>query len=178
MDNLPQQELSALPSWQPFINLLGSSGLFPEPGHEHAAGRARHHLYRLIMEAARGCCAAGGAALFRLITLDVLLERASFIYYSNVVNAVMREINDGNYLDALATMGSLALCTRAVGHGNRNLLRFALLLENLLGQLHSRPDRIAHFPTLVDAMRAALENSIAHLQKLYTENLQPWESCC
>ena len=175
MDNLPRQELSALPSWQPFINLLGPSGRFPEPGQERAAGRARYHLYRLIMEAARGCCAARGATLFRLITLDVLLERASFIYYSNIVNAVMQEINDDAYLDALATMGSLALCTRAVGHGNRNLLRFALLLENLLGQLHSRPDRIAHFPTLVDAMRAALENSIAHLQKLYTESLQPWE---
>ena len=175
MDDLPRQELSALPSWEPFINFLGEPGLSRRCGEERAGGRARYHLFRLIMEAAQGCRADRGITLFRLITLDVLLERASFIYYSNVVNSAMREIHDDNYLDALKTMGSLALCTRAVGHGNRNLLRFALLLENLLGQLHSRPDRTAHFPTLVDAMRASLENSIAHLQKLYAENLQPWE---
>ncbi|MCX5905578.1 MAG: hypothetical protein NTV89_19380 [Proteobacteria bacterium] len=175
MDNLPHQELAALPSYQLFISFAGESGLFNQRWEGHAVGKARYHLYRLIMEAARCGRAAKGTILLRLITLDVLLERASFIYYSNVVNSVMREINDANYLDALVIMGNLALCTRAVVHGNINLLRFALLLENLLGQLHSRPDRTTHFPTLVDAMHAALENSIARLQKLYAENLQTWE---
>jgi len=171
MDSLPHQELAALPSYQMFQSFANESGNWEE----RAVGKTRYHLYRLIMEAARSSLAAKGTILFRLITLDVLLERASFIYYSNLVNSVMREIDDSNYLDGLAIMGNLALCTRAAGHGNINLLRFALLLENLLGQLHSRPDRTTHFPTLVDAMHAALENSIAHLQNLYAEQLQSWE---
>lgn len=176
-ENLPQQELAVLQSDQTFKCFLEEPGMLlaEQKRADSTMGRIRYHLNRRIAAVATGDSPARGDTLFRLITLDVLLERAAFIYYSNLVNSSLREITDANYTEALTVLCSLALCTRAVGHGNINLVRFAFLLESLLAQLQQRPDRAAHFPTLVDAMRSAMEDNFSRLQELYGGAVQDVE---
>ncbi|NLV66568.1 MAG: hypothetical protein GXY14_02725 [Spirochaetes bacterium] len=138
---------------------------------EMRLGMQRYNLKKLIEEIARSGVSRKGELLFRLITADTLLEQLAFIYYSNIVNTKYRIITDEVYIESLKALVDLAFCARAVGHGTKMLGRFALLIERLLMQLHERPDRIAHFPSIVEAMNSELENNFLSIKELYSAYL-------
>ncbi len=130
-------------------------------------GRLRFNLKKLTEEISSSSINRKGELLFRLITTDSLLEQISFIYYSNLVNTKYRIITDELYIESLHVLVDLAFCVRSVGHGTKILGRFALLIERILQQLDSRPDRVAHFPSIVEAMNSELENNFLMIKELY-----------
>ncbi|HPJ35071.1 MAG TPA: PEP-utilizing enzyme [Spirochaetota bacterium] len=130
-------------------------------------GKLRYNLKKLIEEIAGNSVSRKGELMFRLITTDSLLEQISFIYYSNLVNTKFRIITDELYVESLYVLVDLAFCARAVGHGTKILGRFAFLIERILNQLNTRPDRVAHFPSIVEAMNSELENNFLMIKELY-----------
>ncbi len=172
LDDLSPEEISKMPGYLLFLDYFVESleGLRSFTLEDIPIGRIRYYLKKFIEQIIRGKVKNKGDILFRLITIDTLLEQVSFIYYSNIVNSVKSKINDSNYFDTLKVLFELALCTRAVGHGTKHLGRFAFLLENILKQMKARPDRAAHFPTIIDAMNSELENYFFYLQELYFKN--------
>ncbi len=134
-------------------------------------GHLRYYLKKLIYEISISRFKDKGDILFSFITADSLLEQISFIYYSNMVNGKFKEITDETYLDAMSVVIDLALSTRAVGHGTKILGRFAFLIKKIMGQLDVRPDRVAHFPSIVEAMNSELENNFMTLKNLYASVL-------
>ncbi len=134
-------------------------------------GRLRYYLKKLIHEISLSNLNEKGEILFSFITADSLLEQVSFIYYSNLVNGKLRHITDETYLDAMCVVIDLALSTRAVGHGTKILGRFAFLIKRIMRQLDVRPDRVAHFPSIVEAMNSELENNFMVLKDLYASVL-------
>ncbi|HPS58334.1 MAG TPA: PEP-utilizing enzyme [Spirochaetota bacterium] len=134
-------------------------------------GMQRYNLKKLVEEIAHSSVSKKGELLFRLVTADTLLEQLAFIYYSNIVNTKYRIITDDLYIESLKVLVDLAFCARAVGHGTKMLGRFALLIERLLMQLDDRPDRIAHFPSIVEAMNSELENNFLAIKELYSAYL-------
>jgi len=130
-------------------------------------GKLRYNLKKLIEEISGDSVPKKGELMFRLITTDSLLEQISFIYYSNLVNTRFRIITDELYVESLHVLVDLAFCVRAVGHGTKILGRFAFLIERILQQLDSRPDRVAHFPSIVEAMNSELENNFLSIKELY-----------
>ncbi len=135
-------------------------------------GRLRYNLKKLVEEIALKPIAGKGEILFRLITADSLLEQISFIYYSNLVNGKFRDITDESYIESMNALVDLAFCVRSVGHGTKILGRFAFLIERLLRQLDVRPDRVAHLPSIVEAMNSELENNFLALKELYSNFLE------
>lgn len=135
-------------------------------------GKIRYHLKKLIEEVMSNPVRNKGEVLFRLMTVDTLLEQIAFISFSNIVNSELRVITDENYLVALRLLVNLALCSRAVGHGTKNLGRFALLIDQLIEEIQRRPDRAAHFPSIIDMMNSELENNFTLLQDLYAQGIQ------
>lgn len=138
---------------------------------EMGLGMRRYNLKKLIEEIAHSTVSNKGELLFRLITADTLLEQLAFIYYSNIVNTKYRIITDDLYVDSLKVLVDLAFCVRAVGHGTKMLGRFAFLVQRLLMQLDDRPDRIAHFPSIIEAMNSELENNFLSIKELYSAYL-------
>ena len=134
-------------------------------------GMLRYNLKKFIEEIARSKIKNKGELLFRLITADSILEQIAFIYYSNLVNTRFRIITDEVYVESLNVLVDIAFCVRAVGHGTKMLGRFAFLIERLLQQLDERPDRIAHIPSIVEAMNSELENNFLMIKELYSECL-------
>ncbi|MCL1834388.1 MAG: PEP-utilizing enzyme, partial [Leptospirales bacterium] len=134
-------------------------------------GKLRYNLKKFIEEIARSNVSRKGELLFRLITSDSILEQITFIYYSNIVNTKYRIITDEVYKESLKALIDLAFCVRSVGHGTEMLVRFAMLVERLLQQLDVRPDRIAHIPSIVEAMNSELENNFLHIKEVYLECL-------
>ena len=134
-------------------------------------GKLRFNLKKFIEEIAHSEIKNKGELLFRLITADSILEQIAFIYYSNIVNTRFRIITDEVYVESLNVLVDLAFCVRAVGHGTKMLGRFAFLIERLLQQLNERPDRIAHIPSIVEAMNSELENNFLFIKELYSECL-------
>lgn len=130
-------------------------------------GKLRYNLKKLIEEISGDSVGNKGELIFRLITTDSLLEQISFIYYSNLVNTKFRIITDDLYIDSLHVLVDLAFCVRSVGHGTKILGRFAFLIERILQQLDTRPDRAAHFPSIVEAMNSELENNFLSIKELY-----------
>lgn len=173
VDQLPEPALGRIQEYETF------KGLFDESRHyiqslawdKIPMGKLRYSLLKLIQTVMQGSRDAKGELAFRLITVDALLERFSFIYYSNLVNATLHDINGRNFREALTVLCDLALCTCAVGHGTMYLGRFAFLIEHLRGHLDTRPDRESHIPTIVDAMNGELENNFSYLQELYAESM-------
>jgi hypothetical protein len=49
--------------------------------------------------------------------------------------------------------------------------RFAMLIARLVQQLDVRPDRIAHIPSIVEAMNSELENNFLLMKEVYSECL-------
>jgi len=166
-------EIKSLPSFSKVISYVNKakSRLQEEDWIDISLGRLRYYLKKLIEEITVTGIENKGEVLFRLITIDSLLEQISFIYYSNIVNSKHRIIDDSNYIDSLHILIELALCTRAVGYGTKILGRFAFLVENLLEQLDVRPDRVAHLPSIVEAMNSELENNFLSLKELYSHCL-------
>lgn len=173
IDDLSSEEISRMPGYLMFLDYFVESleDLRAFKLENIPIGRIRYYLKKFIEQIIRGSIKNKGAILFRLITIDTLLEQVSFIYYSNIVNSVKVNISEDNYFDTLSVLFELALCTRAVGHGTKHLGRFAFLLENILKQMKNRPDRAAHFPTIIDAMNSELENYFVYLQELYFHNI-------
>ena len=135
---------------------------------EMGLGMQRYNLKKLIEEIAQSSVSTKGELLLRLITADTLLEQLAFIYYSNIVNTKFRIITDEVYIDSLKVLVDLAFCARAVGHGTKMLGRFAFLVQRLLLQMDRRPDRIAHFPSIIEAMNSELENNFLAMKELYS----------
>ncbi len=134
-------------------------------------GMLRYNLKKLIEEISLSRVDNKGGILFKLITADSILEQIAFIYYSNIVNTRFRIITDEVYIESLRVLVDLAFCARSVGHGTKILGRFAFLIERLLQQLDTRPDRIAHIPSIVEAMNSELENNFLLIKELYSECL-------
>ncbi len=131
-------------------------------------GYTRYLLKKLIEEISCNPIEKKGQLLLGLITVDVLLEQISFIHYSNIVNSERGTVARENYVDSLRIVYNLALCARSVGHGTKHLGRFAFLMEELFSRIRERPDRVAHFPSILDAMTAELENNFYNLRDLYS----------
>jgi phosphohistidine swiveling domain-containing protein len=174
LKDLSSEEISEMPDYLQFLDYFVESmdDLRAFDLENISIGRIRYYLKKIIEQAIKGQTRNKGAILFRLITVDTLLEQVAFIYYSNVVNSVTTTINHENYFDTLKVLFELALCSRAVGHGTKHLGRFAFLLDNILRQMPERPDRAAHFPTIVNAMNAELEKNFFYLQDLYFKNIE------
>lgn len=174
INDLSSEEIIKMPGYILFLDYFVESleSLRAFSLEDISIGRIRYYLKKFIEQVIRGCIKNKADILFRLITIDTLLEQVSFIYYSNIVNSIKVNINDANYFDTLKVLFELALCTRAVGHGTKHLGRFAFLLENILKQMKERPDRAAHFPTIIDAMNSELENYFFYLQELYSGNME------
>jgi len=134
-------------------------------------GRLRYYLKKLTHDVSESSIDAKGEILFSFITADSLLEQLSFISYSNLVNGKLKFITDETYLEAMRVVIDLAFSTRAVGHGTKILGRFAFLIKRIMRQLDVRPDRIAHFPSIVEAMNSELENNFIMLKDLYSSVL-------
>ncbi len=134
-------------------------------------GRLRYYLKKLIHDISFSNMQSKGEILFSFITADSLLEQVSFIYYSNLVNGRLKYITDDTYIEAMRVVIDLAFSTRAVGHGTKILGRFAFLIKRIMRQLDVRPDRIAHFPSIVEAMNSELENNFINLKELYASVL-------
>jgi phosphohistidine swiveling domain-containing protein len=134
-------------------------------------GKLRYNIKKFIEEIVHSNISNKGNLVFRLITADSLLEQIAFIYYSNLVNTRFRIITDEIYIESLHVLVDLAFCARSVGHGTKILGRFAFLIERILLQLDRRPDRIAHFPSIVEAMNSELENNFLFIKELYSECL-------
>jgi len=130
-------------------------------------GRIRHGLKHLIFSIISGTSDKKGETALRLITADGLLERISFIYYANIVNAELSAMGESDFPRAIDALYNLALCARAVGHGTKHLGRFAFLISRLSSNW---PRLEAHTPSLIEAMHAELENNFSVLQDLFMEN--------
>lgn len=173
INDLSREEISTMPGYILFLDYFVESleGLRAFRLEDISIGKIRFYLKEFIAQITGAQVQNKEHILFRLITIETLLEQVSFIYYSNIVNAEKNSVTDGNYLDTLKILFELALCARAAGFGTRHLDRFAFLLENILKQMKERPDRAAHFPTIIDAMNSNLENYFYYLQKLYSRNI-------
>lgn len=171
---LANEDVKMLPAYTFFIEYLQESleKLKYFNWEEIPMGKIRYYLKKLIEEVMNSGITHKGEILFRLMTVDTLLEQISFISYSNVVNSELHVITDDNYIVSLHLLVNLALCARAVGHGTKHLGRFALLADNLLEEIQRRPDRAAHFPPIIDVMNAELEDNFSHLQELYALGIQ------
>lgn len=132
-----------------------------------AIGEIRHGLKHLIFSVIAGPLPKKGETALRLITADGLLERISFIYYSNIVNAGLSAMGETDFPQAIEALYNLALCARAVGHGTGHLGRFAFLIDRL--QLESRKLE-DYIPSIIEAMNAELENNFSFLQNIFMEN--------
>ena len=174
LSRLPDKEIKTMPEYIVFMNIFRDSvAQWRESRWRNiSVGLVRYHLKKLIEEVMNRKLPNKGETLFRLMTLDALMEQISFIYFSNIVNSRLREITGKNYFYALRILVNLALCTRAVGHGTKHLGRFAFLTDRLIEQMDERPDRAAHFPIIVDTMNSELENNFSYLQELYIRNLE------
>ncbi len=166
---LASEEVKLMPAYTSFMNFLeealGKLKYFN--WEEIPMGKIRYYLKKLIEDVMSCPVKNKGEILFRLLTVDTLLEQIAFIAYSNVVNSELREINDENYIVSLHLLVNLALCSRAVGHGTKHLGRFAMLIDQLLDEIQRRPDRAAHFPSIIDVMNTELENNFTYLQEIY-----------
>ncbi len=130
-------------------------------------GEIRHGLKHLIFSVIAGSSDKKGETALRLITADGLLERISFIYYANIVNAELSAMGEADFPRAITALYNLALCARAVGHGTKHLGRFAFLIS----RLSSNPPRLdAYMPSLIEAMHAELENNFSFLQDSFIAN--------
>ncbi|HOK01412.1 MAG TPA: PEP-utilizing enzyme [Spirochaetota bacterium] len=169
LSGLITDEVKTLKNYEHFLHHLqrAKEVLKDKEWEDAAIGRIRYNLKKLIEEITLTETKNKGELLFRLITTDSLLEQIAFIYYSNLVNTKYKIITDNTYIDALHLLVDLTFCVRAVGHGTKILGRFALLIERILLQLDSRPDRIAHFPSIVEAMNSELENNFLAIKELY-----------
>ena len=96
-----------------------------------------------------------------------LLERISFIYYANIVNAELSSMDEADFPQAIEALYNLSLCSRAVGHGTRHLGRFAFLIDRLRRESRKLEDYI---PSIIEAMNAELENNFSFLQDIFMEN--------
>ncbi len=132
-----------------------------------AIGKIRHGLKHLIFSVIAGQLPRKGETALRLITADGLLERISFIYYANIVNAELSSMDEGDFPQAIEALYNLALCSRAVGHGTRHLGRFAFLIDRLRRESRKLEDYI---PSIIEAMNAELENNFSFLQDVFMEN--------
>ena len=132
-----------------------------------AIGEIRHGLKQLIFSVIAGALSQKGETALRLITADGLLERISFIYYANIVNAELGCMREADFPRAIEALYNLALCTRAVGHGTKHLGRFAFLIDRLRSESRKLEDYI---PSIIEAMNAELENNFSFLQDLFMEN--------
>ncbi len=130
-------------------------------------GAIRHGLKHLIFSVILSTSDKKGETALRLITADGLLERISFIYYANIVNAELSAMEAADFPRAIDALYNLALCARAVGHGTKHLGRFAFLITGLRSTMAQLE---AHTPSLLEAMHAELENNFSILQTLFTEN--------
>jgi len=173
LNDLSLEEIMTMPAYVQFLDIFVESldRLRDFQLEEVQIGKIRYHLKKFIENVMKGKVPNKGGVLFRLMTIDALVEQIAFIHYSDIVNSDLLYINDENYPDALRVLFELALCSRAVGHGNKHLGRFAFLLENIRNQMKERPDRAAHFPTIIDAMNSELENNFFYLQELYSSNI-------
>jgi phosphohistidine swiveling domain-containing protein len=170
MRNLDLSICSHLESYEPFSHDFGDflESLWNMDWPSMEMGYTRYLLKKLIEEISGDPMEGKGNLLLGLITMDVLLEQISFIHYSNIVNSDRGTVTRENYVDSLRIVYNLALCTRAVGHGTKHLGRFAFLMEELFSRIRERPDRVAHFPSILDAMTAELENNFFSLRDLYS----------
>ena len=132
-----------------------------------AIGKIRHGLKHLIFSVIAGQLPDKGETALRLITADGLLERISFIYYANIVNAELSSMGEADFPQAIEALYNLALCSRAVGHGTRHLGRFAFLIDRLRRESRKLEDYI---PSIIEAMNAELENNFSFLQDVFMEN--------
>ncbi len=166
-------EIKSLPSFKKVISYVNDARdkLREKDWIDISLGRVRYYLKKLIEEITSSEIKNKGEVLFRLITVDSLLEQISFIYYSNIVNSRHKVIDEKNYIESLHILVELALCTRSVGYGTKILGRFAFLIEDLIEQLGVRPDRVAHLPSIVEAMNSELENNFLSLKELYSHCL-------
>jgi phosphohistidine swiveling domain-containing protein len=173
LKDLSSEEIAKMPDYLLFLDYFVESleDLRAFDLENISIGRMRYYLKKFIEQIIKGQIRNKGEILFRLITIDTLLEQVAFIYYSNIVNSVRTTINRENYFATLRVLFELALCSRAVGHGTKHLGRFAFLLENILRQMPERPDRAAHFPTIINAMNSELEKNFSCLQDLYFKNI-------
>jgi phosphohistidine swiveling domain-containing protein len=127
-------------------------------------GSTRYHLKHLIIELMGKNTGSNGQIIFNLITLDSILENLSLIYYANIVNMELAEINDCNYERALNVLVDLTLCARATGQGTKTLGRFSLLLKRYLqeGEAVAKKLKI-HF--VIAEMNDELSNYTLQLRK-------------
>ncbi len=173
LTGLITDEITALKSYEKSIGSISKTreNVRNQEWTDIALGKLRYNLKKLIEEIAQSKINKKGEILFRLITADSILEQIAFIYYSNIVNIKFRVITDEVYVESLNVLVDLAFCARSVGHGTKILGRFAFLIERLLQQLDKRPDRIAHIPSIVEAMNSELENNFLLIKELYSECL-------
>ncbi len=173
LEGLITDEIRSLSSFKKAISYINDAkeSLSEQDWIDVSLGRVRYYLKKFIEEITISEIENKGEVLFHLITIDSLLEQISFIYYSNIVNSRLKEIDDSNYIDSLHILVELALCTRSVGYGTKILGRFAFLIEDLIEQLDVRPDRVAHLPSIVEAMNSELENNFLSLKELYSRCL-------
>ena len=166
---LPLDDIRSMPSYPLFMNFFHESlDMIRQSKWKHIPmGKSRYHLKKLIEEVIAGELREKGDALFRLMTIDSLMEQISFLYYSNIVNSSLTEINDRNYNYSLEILFNLSLCTRAIGHGTKHLGRFAFLIEKLWKQ-----NQAENIPSIIDAMNYELKKNLTFLQEVYSENLR------
>ncbi len=169
LEKLPMEKIQDMPAYHEFMERFNETFelIKASKWKQIPLGQTRYYLKNLICEIMETKASDKGDTLFRLMTVDSLLEQISFLYYSNLVNSWLHEITDNNYDYSLQALYNLTLCTRAIGHGTKHLGRFAFLIEKLWKQKQAE-----NIPSLINTMNHELKKNLTYLQEVYSENLR------